>query len=267
MRIDTENPRKYGKKPFNVAVLHGGPGARGEMAPVARELASVRGVLEPLEEAASLEGQVEELKTTLIRNADLPVVLIGFSWGAWLGYVLAARHPSLIKKLILVGSGPFEEKYARGIDGGRMRRLNTEERAKVRSLQAALENPAGKGKDAALTRLGFIFSKADAYDPLPTDPAESEALDCRFGIFDGAWRDGAEWRRSGRLIELGHRIRCPVVAVHGDADPHPAEGVEKPLSAVLEDFRFILVRDCGHKPWIERRAREEFYKITKKELI
>ncbi|MGA9187011.1 MAG: hypothetical protein WB014_00230 [Methanosarcina sp.] len=39
--------RKYGNLPFTVAVIHGGPGAPGEMAPVARELASCRGVLDP----------------------------------------------------------------------------------------------------------------------------------------------------------------------------------------------------------------------------
>ena len=44
-------------------VVHGGPGACGEMAPVARRLASARGVLEPIQTALSLEGQVEELRT------------------------------------------------------------------------------------------------------------------------------------------------------------------------------------------------------------
>jgi len=40
--------RKYGKEPFSIAVIHGGPGAGGEMAPVARELSSHWGVLEPI---------------------------------------------------------------------------------------------------------------------------------------------------------------------------------------------------------------------------
>ena len=64
--------RRYGNEPFDVAVIHGGPGAAGEMAPVARELASGRGVLEPLQTAASLKGQVDELRTVLEENGDLP---------------------------------------------------------------------------------------------------------------------------------------------------------------------------------------------------
>ena len=35
-----KNPRTYGKAPFGAVVIHGDPGTAGEMAPVARELAS-----------------------------------------------------------------------------------------------------------------------------------------------------------------------------------------------------------------------------------
>ena len=58
-----KNLRTYGDPPFNVAVLHGGPGAPGQMAPVARELSSKWGVLEPLQTATSLGGQILELNS------------------------------------------------------------------------------------------------------------------------------------------------------------------------------------------------------------
>jgi pimeloyl-ACP methyl ester carboxylesterase len=58
-----------------------------------------------------------------------------------------------------------------------------------------------------------------------------------------------------------------VVAIHGDYDPHPSEGVREPLSRTLRDFRFVLLRNCGHKPWIERAARDEFYEILRKQLL
>jgi pimeloyl-ACP methyl ester carboxylesterase len=94
----------------------------------------------------------------------------------------------------------------------------------------------------------------------------SEVLDCQVEIFQSVWKDAAELRRSGKLLELGNRIQCPVVAIHGDYDPHPAEGVQEPLSAILRDFRFILLKNCGHMPWIERRARDRFYGILNGEL-
>jgi len=61
--------------------------------------------------------------------------------GAWLIFILAAQHPSLAKKLILVGSGPFEEKYASRLMETRLSRLNEEEKKEVFSLMEILNSP------------------------------------------------------------------------------------------------------------------------------
>jgi pimeloyl-ACP methyl ester carboxylesterase len=135
------------------------------MAPVARELGATRGVLEPLQTADSLEGQVAELKAVLESNADLPVTLIGASRGAWLGLFTAARYPSLARKLILVGSGPFEERYAEGIMPTRLARLNVDERQEVQTLLKQLGGPADDGKKGSLARLGELLSRTDTLDP------------------------------------------------------------------------------------------------------
>jgi pimeloyl-ACP methyl ester carboxylesterase len=258
-----KNFRTYGKTPFNVAVIHGGPGAAGEMAPVAQELASRWGVLEPLQTAASLKGQVEELKTVLEKKGDLPITLIGFSWGAWLSFIFAANYPAFVKKLILVGSGPYEEKYVARILETRLKRLSEEERREVNSLIEVLDNSTTEDINTAFARLGALFSKTDAYDPMIY---ESEAIDCQADIFKKVWKEAEELRRSGKLIELGMQIKCSVVAIHGDYDPHPAEGAQKPLSVILKSFRFVLLKNCGHKPWIEREAKEEFFRILEEEL-
>jgi len=165
--------------------------------------------------------------------------------------------------LILVGSGPYEEKYAARIRETRLNRLSEEDRTEVKSLIEILDNPAAEGKSTAFARFGALFSKADAYDPIMY---EAEVIDYQVDIFQSVWKDAAELRRSGKLLELGKHIECLVVAIHGDYDPHPAEGVQKPLSAVLKSFRFILFKNCGHMPWIERQARDKFYAILKEEL-
>ena len=144
-----------------------------------------------------------------------------------------------------------------------MRRLSDEERTQVCSLMDTLNDPAIEDKDAPLAQLGGLFTKADAYDPLTLD---TEALECQYDIHHSVWAQAAELRASGRLLELGKKIRCPVVAIHGDYDPHPAEGVRTPLTAVLEDFRFVLLEHCGHRPWIERQTRHRFYETLKNEL-
>ncbi len=263
LAINMLNLRKYGNESFRVAVIHGGPGAPGEMAPVARELSPLMGVLEPLQTKATLDGQVDELKAVLEKSAALPVTLVGFSWGALLSFIFTARHPSFVKKLILVGSAPYEGKYALNITQMRLSRLSEQERRQAISLMRTLNDPAVADKNTPLARLGRLLSKADSYDSLPHD---GEILECRYDIFQGAWEQAEQLRSSGKLLELGRKIKCPVVAIHGDYDPHPAAGVKEPLSRVLKDFRFILLEKCGHRPWLERDARDRFYNILKEEV-
>lgn len=258
-----KNPRTYGAPPFTVAVVHGGPGVPGEMAPVARTLAPGWGVFEPLQTVSTLDGQINELQAILQHTGDLPVTLIGWSWGAWLSFMLAARHPESVKKLVLVGSGPFETKYALPIMDTRLRRLSAAGRVDVFSLSAALDDPAVTDKSTIMARLGTMIAKADAYDPLLH---EREHLECQYQIHQRVWAEADALRRSGELLALGTKITCPVVAIHGDYDPHPAEGVNKPLARVLTDFQFVLLKHCGHCPWIERRARDRFYMIIRQEL-
>jgi len=239
-----KNPRIYGGAPFTIAVIHGGPGAPGEMAPVARQLSSFRGVLEPLQTAATLEGQIQELEAVLENKGDLPVTLIGFSWGALLGFIFTARYPSSVKKLILIGSGVYEEKYSRNIMSTRLSRLSDGDKAEALSLMDTLNDPCIEDKNTLMARLGKLISKADSYDPLPHD---SEIVECQYDISQSVWGQAKELRSSGKLLELGKRIHCPVVAIHGDYDPHPPEGVRDPLSKI-------------------GRASDRFYNILRNEV-
>jgi pimeloyl-ACP methyl ester carboxylesterase len=261
-RQPVKNLRRYGKAPYRVVVVHGGPGAPGEMAPVARELESDWGVLEPLQQANTIAGQVEELHAVLAEHADLPIVLIGFSWGAWLSILFAERFPRMVCKLILIGSGSFSEAYIADMHATRLERLSSAER---RELTQLLEIMAAQEEVAksVFRRAGELLSIADAFDPLP---AESEIVDFQVDIYRGVWPEAAELRRSGELLASAARIQCPVVAIHGDHDSHPAEGVRVPLETVLPEFRFILLERCGHKPWIEQHARAPFYGVLENEL-
>jgi pimeloyl-ACP methyl ester carboxylesterase len=215
----------------------------------------------------TLQGQVKELKTVLENNGDIPVNLVGFSWGAWLSFIVAAGYPEIVKKLILIGSGPYEAKYTGGIiEGTRLSRLDDKERTEAESLIQVLDDAATEDKNSILLRLGILLSKADAYDPIGDVSGELKVVNCRADIFQSVWPEAAKMRKSGELMALASKIQCPVVAIHGDYDPHLAEGVEKPLSSALKSFRFILLKNCGHKPWIERNVRGEFFQILKKEL-
>jgi pimeloyl-ACP methyl ester carboxylesterase len=253
-----KNLRIYGTPPLNLAVIHGGPGAPGEMAPIARELFSLGGVLEPFQTALTIEAQIKEMADVLEEYGSIPIILIGFSWGAMLSFIFTAWYPQLVKKLILIGSGPYEEKHASNIMKIRMSRLGNNDMVSSIQLTKTLDNPSAKNRNEALCSFGKLMSKADTYDSLPH---EDELLDCRYEVFKGVWEEASYLRRSGKLLELGSKIQCQVVAIHGDYDPHPFEGVRDPLSWVLRDFKLVLLKNCGHKPWIERQAKENFLRF------
>lgn len=261
-----KNLRTWGKPPYKAAVVHGGPGAPGSIAPVARELSKITGILEPLQTKDSLEGQIQELRYVLEEHGNIPVVLIGHSWGAFLSFIVAARYPSLAKKLIMVGSGPLEEKYAANIVPDRLNRLSEKDRIEAIDLIEIINDPASPDKDSPMARLGELFAKADAYSPLLLKSEGIKSLKVSEEINRKVWAEAKELRISGEILEMGRQIRCPVVAIHGDYDPHLAEGVKVPLTRVLKDFKFILLEKCGHEPWIEKYARDEFFNILKKEI-
>lgn len=59
----------------------------------------------------------------------------------------------------------------------------------------------------------------------------------------------------------------PVVAIHGSFDSHPYQGVQEPLKAVVSNFTFILLDKCGHEPWIEKHAKDQFMNLISTHLL
>lgn len=260
------NLRVWGHAPFAAAVVHGGPGGAGEVAPVARQLSAGRGILEPLQTAGSVEGQLEELATLLRDSAGHGVPLIGHSWGAWLALMVAARYPGLVRNLILISSGVFDASLVPRMQATRLNRLTAPEKLEYEGIERALAEGEIISEER-FSRFSGLSDKADSYEAIDVaEPGDDPNLDGQPSIFESVWPEASEMRRSGRLLELIGQVTCPVVAIHGDSDPSPASGVEQPLRAVLTDFRMIVLDRCGHTPWRERYARDPFFSILEREL-
>ena len=196
--------RTYGPSPCRAAVLHGGPGAIGSAAGLARGLAESCGVLEPLQSKYSVTEQVEELHRQLTAYASRPLVLIGHSWGAWLAALYAARHPGLAARLVLIGCGPLEAAYLPQLEARRLAHFTPEEAARYRELLAALSSP-GSAPDALLRQLGTLCEKADNFQPFEEPDGDSGTIDGE--MYDKVFGEAAELRRDGRLLASTTPIR------------------------------------------------------------
>jgi pimeloyl-ACP methyl ester carboxylesterase len=253
--------RKYGTPPYLIGLLHGGPGALGAMKPLAEKLSSDFGVLELLQTEKTVNSQIEELYRQLISETDYPVVLTGHSWGAWLGFLFACKYPGMVKKLILIGAGAFENKYNSDLLNIRLNRSNEKDKVEIIRLLSLINS--GNSDNETLKRFGELMTIADSYD---YEPVKNEIIDFNMNVFQSVWQDASELRDKNLLLQNSKNIKCPVVAIHGDYDPHPYFGVEKPLSDYLTDFKMIKIENCGHTPWKERYAKDVFYEILLNEI-
>lgn len=253
MTKSQQNFRQYGKTVSRIVLLHGGPGGAGEVEPFAQELGA-RGhdVLEPFQTGHSVNAQVDELKSQIDAHCSPPVVVIGWSWGAWLGCLFAARHNALIRNLVLVGSGPFEERFASTIRTTKNSRLTHEQRAELKALRT---------KEGGITDTARFIELSDMADTYSRDTSPTPAVDFDPAIHGAVWPEADGMRKSGSLVDALSRIRCPVLAIHGDHDPRPSEGVRSPLQTSLPKAQFIELERCGHKPWQETYAKSDFFRL------
>ncbi|HBE80668.1 MAG TPA: alpha/beta hydrolase [Firmicutes bacterium] len=260
------NARFYGAKPYQAAVIHGGPGALGTVAAIARELSKDYGVMEPLQTKNSIAELLQELDDIISATCDGPISLIGHSWGAWLGFIYAAEYSEKVKKLILVGSGPFEIEYVAEIDQNRMKHLTQPEITQYYALLTALDAEETKNKDQLMQQLGGLVEKADNFCAVEIETDHDECFPVCGDMYSTIWAEASELREKGKLLALADKITCPVVIIHGEHDPHPLDGVRVPLEKRIKDLRIHSLKKCGHNPWKEKYARALFYEILRKEM-
>lgn len=244
------NCREYGCLPFRAIVVHGGPGAPGCCAGICRGLADNYGILEYLQTKNTIDGLLEELQGIILYYQLKNTILIGHSWGAWLSYIFAAKYPQYVSKLIMVSCGPFEASYyPQLVERRSAKNMSKEQEEDIRAANLYTDD---------------IKFNPDHYCLLPNIKRDMIAFnEVQFKLL---MDEVVPMRASGKLLNLSKDIRCPVVAIHGKNDPHPWEGVKEPLENRLNEFKMYLIDKCGHDPWKEYYAKDEFFTILKNEI-
>lgn len=247
--------RLYGKAPYKIVLVHGGPGAIGSLRGFAQELAELSqiGVMEALQSKYSIAELIEELYNQIKDNCIDKVILIGHSWGAWLAALFAEKYPELSEYIVLVGSGPLEDKYVSEIAIRRFQNLSVEDDA---IFQRLIDKQA---TDEDMEIIPNILEKSDNYclegrEKHKADKADSE-------MHNKVWSEAAKLRTDGELLKSFKNIKNKICLIQGQVDPHPVEGVTIPLQENGIPCETYVLEKCGHSPFMEKYAKEEFYKI------
>lgn len=166
---------------------------------------------------------------TLILGKGRPADLCGFSFGGVCFAHLAAYHPHVARRLILVGCGGLDTPHGE-VELQRVSGLRGE--ARIAVLKSNL--------------LGLMLHHPDSADALAVHMLLPNAKRSRLLAADMVLPD--------KLLRILPQVRCRVDAIWGEFDrPHPDPTLqEAALRTVCPDAGFEVVADAGHWAMYER---------------
>lgn len=190
---------------------------------------------------AQLAEDADELRHFF---GDGRIGVMGHSFGGFIAYEYASRHPDRVAFLVIVCSSP-------SVDFGD--RLTAEmDRRLTNQMRAVLELPEPASSEEWRRRsrvlLPLYFHR--------WDPAYARALTVGWADYSAAIAAGRDLDGWTRWADL-HRITCPTLLVMGDDDFIPHRDRVAEVAELLPDGVVLTIRDSGHYPWLEQP--EQFF--------
>lgn len=237
-----------------------------ETMPPNAETGAVHGIVEAMQSRFDIASLTDELHSQISQYAcpSTRVVLIGHSWGAWLATIYAAHHPQSLRRIILIGTPPFDNSYADMIRRRREARMDRTSRTAFRKALHILEsrasvtgNAADTEQSTALRQIERLTAISDNVDAIPY----INDIPFDYTSYAAVWAEAQAIRSRGEWHTILRNVQTPATVIHGDSDPHPVEGAIIPMTdaGIACDVR-ILPR-CGHTPFLERHAARELKRI------
>jgi proline iminopeptidase len=244
-----------------VLVLHGGPGAHHDyLLPQFLDLTDRfdlvfydqrGGGRSRTDDPAPITWRthVDDLARVIDERIAAPPVIVAYSWGALLAMLhaiacAAGRVTPAPARLALVDPAPvsrafraqFEQEFARRSAG-----------PAIRALRTALDASGLRERDpAAYRQRGFELSVAGYF----ADPARAAGL-TPFRVTGRVQQQVWDSLGDFDLVPALGAVRCEALVVHGRQDPIPLASSAAAADAL--GARLIVLEDCGHVPYVERR--------------
>jgi proline iminopeptidase len=241
--------------------LHGGPGT--DASGLARTLAPLAGELGlrlifydhrghgrsqwvPVEQCTQdrLVSDVEGVRRALGLG---PVHVLGISWGGFLGLMYAARHPSSIRTLAVVGASASRDFMRRAEENAR-RRATAEQWAAYRALW-----DGSLADDASFRRAFDTIRPLYFFDPARAVENGAARADIRYRLAVRKFIIEHEYATYDCRAELA-RIACPTLVMVGRHDWICPMDQGEEIARLVPGAELAVFEHSGHSPQIEERA-------------
>jgi proline iminopeptidase len=204
-------------------------------------------------ETVSMEQIVDDLEALRRAWGFEKMTLAVASLGGLIGMHYGMAYPENLSSLILVGSTGATSEWVEAFGQTIAARQTPEDGARLEEIAAS---ESYQQRDAtAVSHYFNIFFKAYFYD-------QHQAKDLDVALHP---RTAMNMASIGTILgpvleefdvlNKLDRISCPVLIIHGEADPIPITALEK-VNAALPNSTFARFEKVGHFPYIE--APEEF---------
>lgn len=254
--------RTYGTSGPVAFILHGGPAAVGQVAPIARGLARQFRIIEPFQRSSghkqlTVERHINDLDNLIRSRKELNrPIIIGHSWGAMLSLAYASSYPENVTALVLIGCGTFNTESRDRMNEIIAERLDEETREQLKCLKNDYPDP-GERLKIKYELIGKV------HDFCPDENDEDDSLIEPFDIkaHTETWNDMIRLQEDGIYPAKFSMIKIPVLMLHGSYDPHPGKMIYDSLKPYIENLQYYELEKCGHYPWKEKFAKDQFFKI------
>ena len=175
-----------------------------------------------------------------------PVLVLGISWGGFLGLMYAARYPASVRALAVVGASASRDFMARAEDNAR-RRATPAQWAAYRSLwDGSLTD------DESFRRAFETIRPLYFHDPRLAAASIAARADVRYRLAVRKFVIEHEYARYDCRAELA-RIACPTLVAVGRHDwICPVDQAEE-IHRLLPHSTLAVFESSGHSPHVEER--------------
>ncbi len=257
-----------------IVLCHGGPGAYDCLEPVAEMIDDLCQVIRYDQRGGGRSSEsgpynvstfVEDLDSLRKHYAHERWIVAGHSWGAGLALAHAVRFPAHTTAVIHISGTGIDPKWHEEYRKNRLAVLSEAERNEYTRLRSEREEVEGVELERMEKRLTELSRRADVCSPdhigmLPQYDLHPTSNDVNREV-------GSDWsayQNDPAFHKAVHRLRMPILFVHGAADSRPAHFIEK-LSSLVQNGCYRAIEESGHYPWVERP--EDLKKILREFLV